>query len=56
MKHLFIERLHNGYTNWKIQAEGYPAWQYGFYSKREAIKLYRVLFGLVGKHFRIIEW
>jgi len=55
MKCMFIERLWPS-GDIRIHVEGYEKIRYCLCSKREAIKMYRQKFNLVGKHLDIYDY
>ena len=46
----------NSVVNFYITVSGYPSRGYAFYSLKEAKRLYRDEFGLVGKHIYFEDW
>lgn len=48
---MYITKVISGWCSLRIEAEGYPAQSYCFYSTRDAEREYRRQYGLTGKNF-----
>ncbi len=54
MKYMFIRKIQLSGA-WEIHVEGFPREQFHGYSRRDAIKRYRMFHGLRHKKFQLVE-